>query len=207
MPFAASRTTCDIVATATIWQNRKNAIFAATLAASDAAYQKALEQHGRGDFEGSIRALRAGIAELELLPGGAEVHARWQRAMLRLARSEQAVGRRGEAQAVLQRLLTIEPALEVDPRLYPQRDDLTPEQEFYGFIQQFPDIYAQLQRAHAVRDWVRIDRLQYSAHHIVADRFALLTHAAGFIAPLYSKGLFGSPATTYLLAVLLHKAK
>lgn len=92
---------------------------AAQLSQSDAAYQAALDQHGRGDFEGSIRALRAVVADLELLPGSAEVHSRWQRAMLRLARSEQAVGRRGEAQAVLQRLLTIEPALEVDPRLYP----------------------------------------------------------------------------------------
>jgi hypothetical protein len=89
------------------------------LAAAEAAYQAALEVHTRGDFEGSIRALRAVIADLEYLPAGADVHARWQRAMLRLARSEQAVGRRGEAQAVLQRLLRVDPALEVDRRLYP----------------------------------------------------------------------------------------
>ncbi len=92
---------------------------AGALAAADAAYQAALDLHARGDFEGSIRGLRAVIADLEYLPAGAEVHARWQRAMLRLARSEQAVGRRGEAQAVLQRLLRVDPALEVDPRLYP----------------------------------------------------------------------------------------
>lgn len=63
--------------------------------------------------------------------------------------------------------------LQLDPRLYPQRNDLTPEAEFYTFVQQFPAIYAQLQRAHPVSDWQRVDRLQYSAHHIVGDRFAL----------------------------------
>jgi FADH2 O2-dependent halogenase len=49
-------------------------------------------------------------------------------------------------------------------------------------------LVAQFNDARAVRDWVRIDRLQYSAHHIVADRSALLAQAAGFIDPLYSKG-------------------
>ena len=34
--------------------------------------------------------------------------------------------------------------LQLDPRLYPQRDDVTPEAEFYEFIQQFPDMAAQL---------------------------------------------------------------
>ncbi len=97
--------------------------------------------------------------------------------------------------------------LQLDPRLYPQRDDLTPEEEFYTFIQQFPDLYAQLKDAHAVRDWMRIDRLQYSAHHIVADRFALLAHAAGFIDPLYSKGLYVTHASIFLMADLLLKAK
>ncbi len=97
--------------------------------------------------------------------------------------------------------------LQLDPRLYPQRDDLTPEAEFYTFIQQFPDLYAQLKDAHTVRDWTRIDRLQYSAHHIVGDRCALLAHAAGFIDPLYSKGLYITHASIFLIADLLLKAK
>lgn len=96
--------------------------------------------------------------------------------------------------------------LQLDPRLYPQRDALTPEQEFREFIQQFPDLCSQFENAHAVRDWVRVDRLQYSAHHIVADRCALLAHAAGFIDPLYSKGLYVTHASIFLLADLLLKA-
>lgn len=97
--------------------------------------------------------------------------------------------------------------LQLDPRLYPQRDDLTPEEEFREFIKQFPDMAAQLKDAKPVRDWVRIDRLQYSAHHIVGDRFALLAHAAGFIDPLYSKGLYVTHAQIFLIADLLIKAK
>lgn len=97
--------------------------------------------------------------------------------------------------------------LQLDPRLYPQRSDVSPEQEFFEFIQQFPDLFAQLKDARPVRDWMRIDRLQYSAHHIVADRFALLAHAAGFIDPLYSKGLYVTHASIFLLADLLLKAK
>jgi len=97
--------------------------------------------------------------------------------------------------------------LQLDPRLYPQRDDLTPEAEFHEFIQQFPDLHAQLKGTRPVREWQRIDRLQYSAHHIVADRFALLAHAAGFIDPLYSKGLYVTHVSIFLLADLLLKAK
>ena len=97
--------------------------------------------------------------------------------------------------------------LQLDPRLYPQRDDLTPEQEFRDFIQRFPDLAAQLEHAKPVRDFMRIDRLQYSAHHIVSDRYALLAHAAGFIDPLYSKGLYVTHASIFLMADLLLKAK
>jgi FADH2 O2-dependent halogenase len=97
--------------------------------------------------------------------------------------------------------------LQLDPRLYPQRNEVSPEQEFYDFIGHFPDLHAHFIRAHPVRDWMRIDRLQYAAHHIVADRAALLAHAAGFIDPLYSKGLYVTHATLFLLADLLLRAK
>lgn len=97
--------------------------------------------------------------------------------------------------------------LQLDPRLYPQRNDLSPEEEFYAFVQQFPDIYAQVKQAHPVRDWQRVDRLQYSAHHIVGDRFALLAHAAGFIDPLYSKGLYVTHMSIFWIADLLLKAQ
>ena len=97
--------------------------------------------------------------------------------------------------------------LQLDPRIHPARPDLSPEAEFNAFLEQFPKMKEQLQNARAVRGWVRAERLQYSSRHIVGDRFALLGHAAGFIDPLYSKGLYVTHMTVMLLADLLIKAK
>lgn len=96
--------------------------------------------------------------------------------------------------------------LQLDPRIYPVRTDLSPEEEFYAFIEQFPDMREQFKAARAVRAWVRNDRLQYSAHHVVGDRFALLAHAAGFIDPLYSKGLYVTHMGVMMTADLILKA-
>ena len=49
--------------------------------------------------------------------------------------------------------------------------------------------------------------MQFSSHHVVGDRFALLGHAAGFIDPLYSKGLYVTHISVMVLADLLLKAK
>lgn len=97
--------------------------------------------------------------------------------------------------------------LQLDPRIYPTRSDLSPEEELLEFIAQFPDIRAQFQHARPVRAWTRIDRLQYAAHHVVGDRVALLAHAAGFIDPLYSKGLYTTHMGVMVLADLLLKAQ
>ena len=94
----------------------------------------------------------------------------------------------------------------LDPRQHPPRNDLTPEAEFFGFIEQFPSIAAQFANAQAVRDWTRAGRLQYSSKQVVGDRWALLGHAAGFIDPLYSKGLYTSLATVFVLAHQLLRA-
>lgn len=97
--------------------------------------------------------------------------------------------------------------LQLDPRIYPARDDLSPEAEFHQIISQFPDLARQFQNARATRAWIRTDRLQYSARHVVGDRFALLAHAVGFIDPLYSKGLYVTHMSVMVLADLLLRAK
>ena len=96
--------------------------------------------------------------------------------------------------------------LQLDPRIHPLCADLTADQEFFAFIDQFPDIREQFKGARAVRPWVRSDRLQYSARHVVGDRFCLLAHAAGFIDPLYSKGLYLTHMSVILAADLILKA-
>ena len=97
--------------------------------------------------------------------------------------------------------------LQLDPRLYPIRADLTPEEEFFDFIKRFPTVDAHLRGRQAVRDWTRTGRIQYSTKQVVGHRWALLGHAAGFIDPLYSKGLYTSLASTAVLAHLLLQAQ
>ena len=97
--------------------------------------------------------------------------------------------------------------LQLDPRIYPIRADLTPEQEFFDVVSQFPDVRDQFSRkARAARSWIRSDRLQYSARHVVGDRFSLLGHAVGFVDPLYSKGLYITHMSIILAADLILKA-
>ena len=97
--------------------------------------------------------------------------------------------------------------LMLDPRRHPIRDDLSPEEEFYTFVQQYPDMAAQFAGASTVRDWVRTGRIQYTSGQVVGDRWALLGHAVGFIDPLYSKGLYVSFMAVGLLAHLLLTAR
>jgi FADH2 O2-dependent halogenase len=92
--------------------------------------------------------------------------------------------------------------LQLDPRIHPVPEELAPEEEFFTFIQRFPSIAAQFRQARAARSWTRTGRLQYTATHVVGERFCLLGHAAGFIDPLYSKGLYTTLMSTALFAHL-----
>ncbi len=95
----------------------------------------------------------------------------------------------------------------LDPRQHPQRDDLSPAEEFAAFIADYPDIAAQFEGATAVRQWVRAGRIQYSTTQVVGERWALLGHAAGFVDPLFSKGLYISLTAVFTIAHLLLNAK
>ncbi|MBT2207994.1 MULTISPECIES: NAD(P)/FAD-dependent oxidoreductase [Actinomadura] len=79
--------------------------------------------------------------------------------------------------------------LTIDPRRYPKPTDMTPEEEFESFLDQYPAVKRQFTDAHRVREWVSTDRLQYSSSRTIGDRWCLMSHAAGFIDPLFSRGL------------------
>lgn len=96
--------------------------------------------------------------------------------------------------------------LQLDPRIYPLQAELSPEEEFFSFIERFPSMAAHFRGARAARAWTRTERLQYTATHVIGERFCLLGHAAGFIDPLYSKGLYTTLMSTALLAHLLLEA-
>jgi len=91
----------------------------ASLAELDRAYAGALATYQSGDFEGAVRTLRAVIDDLEKLPDGPEAFDQWTRAMMRLARADQTLGRKDEASAVVDRLIRAAPSVKVDATQYP----------------------------------------------------------------------------------------
>lgn len=78
--------------------------------------------------------------------------------------------------------------LTVDPRRYPKPETVA-EQEFHEFLERFPSVAEQFANAKAVRPWVSTDRLQYSSKQTAGYRYCLMSHAAGFVDPLFSRGM------------------
>ncbi|MFE6165775.1 NAD(P)/FAD-dependent oxidoreductase [Streptomyces sp. NPDC056486] len=77
----------------------------------------------------------------------------------------------------------------LDPRLYPKPEDIGPEEEFAQLVQRFPAVERQFAGARKVREWVSTGRLQFSSSRTVGRRWCLMSHAAGFLDPLYSRGM------------------
>jgi FADH2 O2-dependent halogenase len=88
---------------------------------------------------------------------------------------------------------------------YPETG-LPPEEEFFQFVNRYPSMKRQFEGARAVRNWVSTPRLQYCSKQTVGDRYALLSHAGGFIDPLFSPGLNLTASNTDLLAGHLLRA-
>ena len=88
----------------------------------------------------------------------------------------------------------------VDDRVWPEDASLTPEQEYQSFLRLLPSVERQFADAKAVRAGVRTKRIQYSSRHAVGYRYALLSHAAGFIDPLFSRGLINTVENLHALA-------
>ena len=76
----------------------------------------------------------------------------------------------------------------LDSDQYP-KTDMAPEEEWEQFLDRFPKVAEQFKHAKPIRPWVSTGRIQYSASDIVGDRFCMLSHAGGFIDPLFSTGL------------------
>jgi hypothetical protein len=93
----------------------------ATPAELDRALEAARAAYLSGDYEGSVRTMRAIVEDLRKLPEGAEAFEQWTRAMLRLARIELHLGRAGDAEETIDRLVRAAPEVVVDPALHPPR--------------------------------------------------------------------------------------
>jgi len=91
----------------------------------------------------------------------------------------------------------------LDPRVHPAREGVAAEQEVAELLARHPTIAAQLEGMVPVRPWVATQRLQYGSSRVVGDRWCVLGHAAGFVDPLFSKGLYASLAAAGTVADLL----
>jgi FADH2 O2-dependent halogenase len=89
--------------------------------------------------------------------------------------------------------------LVLNREIHPETD-MNPEEEFFSFVRRYPGIAKQFEKAKAVRNWTSTRRLQYGATRLTGHRYCLLSHAAGFIDPLFSSGLVLTTATVDLLA-------
>jgi len=96
--------------------------------------------------------------------------------------------------------------MQLDPRLCPKPADKDPFDEFRDFIADYPEIKRQFADAKPVREWVSSGRLQYSSSRTVGDRWCLLSHSAGFVDPLFSRGLSNTVETLSLTAETLLQA-
>ncbi|MBV8859354.1 MAG: tryptophan 7-halogenase [Acidobacteria bacterium] len=95
--------------------------------------------------------------------------------------------------------------LVLNRRIHPETG-MDAEEEFWSFVNKFPDMQRQFEKAQAVRGWVSSGRLQYGATRVTGHRYSLLSHAAFFIDPLYSTGLALTTAWVDLLGGQLLKA-
>ena len=85
-------------------------------------------------------------------------------------------------------------------------NDMSPQDEFDQTIARMPSAATQFAGARSVREWVKVNRLQFSSKRTTGDRFCVLGHAAGFIDPLYSRGLVNTTEAINALAPRLLKA-
>ncbi len=91
----------------------------ASLSELDRALAGAVATFQAGDYEGALRTFKAVVEDVEKLPDGPDVFAQWTRVMLRLARAEQTLGRRGDFNATIERLVRAAPQVKVDATQYP----------------------------------------------------------------------------------------
>jgi tetracycline 7-halogenase / FADH2 O2-dependent halogenase len=78
-----------------------------------------------------------------------------------------------------------------------------PEGAFTEFLDTYPEIGKQFRHARAEREWTSAGRLQYTARQTVGDRWCLTSNAAGFIDPLFSRGMQNTAAVADRLAEAL----
>ncbi|WP_305786494.1 NAD(P)/FAD-dependent oxidoreductase [Symbioplanes lichenis] len=94
--------------------------------------------------------------------------------------------------------------LNLDSARFPRTRE--PQREWDAFLDRYPAIKRQFAGAEAAFPWVSTGRTQFSSRQTVGDRWILMSHAAGAIDALFSRGMANTMAVietfvpTYLAA-------
>lgn len=84
--------------------------------------------------------------------------------------------------------------LNLDNRRYPKREGVSAEQEWADFLAAHPTVAQQFTDAEPAFGWVSTGRTQFSSSRTVGDRWVLMSHAAGAIDALFSRGMANTMA-------------
>lgn len=72
---------------------------------------------------------------------------------------------------------------------HPERPGATAAEEWAEFLARFPSIAEQFADAELAFEWVQTGRTQYSSRETVGDGWLLMSHAAGAVDALFSRGM------------------
>ena len=87
----------------------------------------------------------------------------------------------------------------LDAGMHPATD-MSPEDEFYKYVNEFPSVKEHLRNAESTRPFISTGRLQYSAKNVAGKRWAIMSNVYGFVDPLFSTGLISSFNFVHFLA-------
>lgn len=79
--------------------------------------------------------------------------------------------------------------IQVDRRMYPLDESITPEAEVASILARYPTMKAHLGRMEPIRPLIRTDRIQFTCKAVLGEGFILTPHAGAFIEPLFSTGI------------------
>ena len=84
--------------------------------------------------------------------------------------------------------------LSLDNARHPRREGVSAEQEWADFLERFPSVARQFDGAEPAFPWISTGRTQFSSSRTVGDRWVLMSHAAGAIDALFSRGMANTMA-------------
>ncbi|EFC82347.1 NAD(P)/FAD-dependent oxidoreductase [Parafrankia sp. EUN1f] len=96
--------------------------------------------------------------------------------------------------------------LNLDTRRFPKQPGVGATEEWQAFLDRFPSVARQFEHARPTWEWVSTGRTQYSSTRTVGDRWAMMSHAAGAIDALFSRGMANTMQVIYSFAPLLMEA-